>query len=207
MRVLIVGDSHGVGMDKFLCQIDGDLDVLNLSVSGGRVETILSKLTDNIEYLMSYRPDFVVFVLGHNAVMDHPNPARRLPKDWGKQVIVEIVTMGIALYILMPGLQIFIACMYPRLPSANLSESACLAYNQLVIRLGRYAQQLRRNAISRGIWGFEVMFNRPVWENIMQYRASEAMISSRDGIHLNPRGKSCVAELWDSFFRESWFEV
>lgn len=207
MRVLIVGDSHGIGMENFLCQIDKELDVLNLSVSGGRIESLLSKLRENAGYLLSYRPDFVVFVLGHNAVMDHPNPAKRLPKDWGKQVVVEIMTIGIALDILMPGIQVFIACMYPRLPSTTLNESSSLAYNQLVVRLGRYAQQLRRNAISRGIWGFEVMFCRQLWNNIMLYRANEGMLSCRDGMHLNPRGKSCVAELWDSYFRNSWFEI
>lgn len=206
MRVLIIGDSHGLGMEEYLYNVDTALDIMNLSQSGGRVSAAAVVVTQRLREIQLFSPDFVIFILGHNSVMEHPNPLRRVPKDWGKSMFVKLMEVGLALSIYLPGLQVYYTCMYPRLPSRYLDVSSAESYNRLTIRLGRYMQQMRRNAITRGLWGFEVIFCENLWDNIMLNKASEELLSSRDGLHLNPRGKCYVAEMWSRALRGWWFE-
>ena len=71
MRILIIGDSHGLGMQSELYNLDQEHLIYNLSLSGGRASTLRVRAAREMPQIRRFDPQVALVHLGHNSVAYH----------------------------------------------------------------------------------------------------------------------------------------
>jgi hypothetical protein len=186
MRLLIVSDSHGRGLDAIIHRNYKDWTVMTVWV-GAQLSYVRSKYHDQMQEIYEFNPTCAVLHVGHNDIMYHPRH-NETPQHI-KYYFPEVVDFLHLLQGYHPLTRVFYSTIFPRSEGYEMSAVEKKKYNVLA---GRFGVRAKSTCANEGI-GF--IQNSCLWESLRQCEESSEMIS-RGGLHLSKEGQIQVVKEW-----------
>ena len=186
MRLLLIADSHGHGMEKALTTQRPDLVMLSIIV-GSQSGAIQAQYARRLSAVQRFRPDAIIVHFGHNDMVLHP---RHNPTPYhGKYFFPTVLGFVQVLRANHPLSRIIYSSPFPRTMSATMTVSQRFIYNRVAVRFGAMSRS------SANQEGYECVLNSGLWLRVRKWIERPGNFLP-DGLHLNPEGQRIVAEGW-----------
>jgi lysophospholipase L1-like esterase len=194
MRILLLADSHGIGMDmKLMARISGSV-VMSIQVSQ-RTSLIRRKYMIKLREVTRFRPDIVLLHTGHNDIMYH-HVHNRHPTHL-KYYFEELQRFCYVLRSNHPQALFVMSSAFPRTVGPYMDIVKKRQYNRLAVRFGA---MVRSYAIQQN---FGYVLNSELWVSIRQLEEHAGLFRT-DGLHLTSAGQNIVADGWVVAARYFW---
>ena len=186
MRILLLADSHGIGMDMVLMSKIEQCVVKSIQVSQ-RTSMIKRKYESKLDEVNRFRPDVVLVHTGHNDFMYHPVHNRH-PTHL-KYYFTELEAFCRQLRRNHPRARFILSSAFPRTTGPLMSDLKKGQYNRLAVRFGAMV----RSYAKQEIIGY--VLNSMLWVSVRQLQ-ERANLFRTDGLHLTSTGQDLVASGW-----------
>jgi hypothetical protein len=186
MRLLIVSDSHGRGVEDIVRRDNKDWSVMTVWV-GAQLEHVKAKHYAQMQEIYEFNPAYAILHVGHNDIMYHPQH-NDSPKHI-KYYFPEVVEFLQLLQGNHPLTKVFYSTIFPRSEGYDLSVVEKRNYNVLA---GRFGVRAKSTCLREGV-GF--IQNSCLWTSLRQCEESSEMISS-GGLHLSKAGQTNLVKEW-----------
>jgi hypothetical protein len=186
MRVFVLADSHGRGMDTAMRQVDATMDVRVIS-HAGPTPSVWERYLAREREITEFDPQSIVFHVGHNDLMYHP--VHNIEPIHPICVYPMIMSYYNQLVRQYPTARVIYSSVYPRTVGNYMDFEMKASYNYQIYLFGKsvIADGQKRD--------HRYVLNRTLWFSPRQSR-EHPVFFLRDGIHLKDFGKEAVARGW-----------
>jgi hypothetical protein len=143
MRLLIVSDSHGRGLEAIIQRDYKDWNVMTVWV-GAQLEYVRSKYYDQMQEVYEFNPTYVILHVGHNDIMYHPH--HNDSPQHIKYYFPEVIEFLQLLQGYHPLTKVFYSTIFPRCEGYDMTAVEKRNYNVLA---GRFGVQAKSTCIGR----------------------------------------------------------
>jgi lysophospholipase L1-like esterase len=188
VNILLISDSHGKRMASILERKNDGWSVLTLRL-GQKVSSIRGLYRRKLPTIRRFRPDGVIFLVGHNDLVMHP--VHNLSPRFITAVFHTVLEFIVEIAANFPMVRILASSLLPRVVADRFGEVETGGYNRIARRFG---ERLRSAGNQRGAV-FSATVNRRLWGRIARWEVlpGNHMI---DGLHLNSAGREIMATGW-----------
>jgi lysophospholipase L1-like esterase len=186
MRILLLADSHRIGMDMILMSKMEQCIVKSIQVSQ-RTSMIRRKYLVQLREVNRFRPDVILVHTGHNDFMYHPVHNRH-PTHL-KYYFEELEAFCRLLRANHPRAYFILSSAFPRTVGPAMGAIKKRQYNRLAVRFGAMV----RGYANQENFGF--VLNSMLWVSVRQLE-ERANLFRTDGLHLTSSGQNEVANGW-----------
>jgi hypothetical protein len=186
MRLVIVSDSHGRGLEAIIHRDYKDWRVMTVWV-GAQLEYVRSKYYDQMQEVYEFNPTHAILHVGHNDIMYHPQH-NESPKHI-KYYFPEVIEFLQLLQGYHPLTKVYFSTIFPRCEGSEMTSVEKRSYNVLA---GRFGVRAKSSCIREGV-GF--IQNSCLWKSLRQCEEAADMISG-GGLHLSKLGQTNLVKEW-----------
>jgi hypothetical protein len=182
MRLLVLSDSHGKGMDQIIEKLDPTWEVVLVRVR--KSSAILYVYDIRMEEVKKFKLDRCLFHMGHNDISYH------LVLNRAPQKIEEFMSLMLSFMKKvqedLPDCLLVYSSLFPHTVGPRMSYEEHLAYNTKAVAFGEMVKEVMPPL------GFGYVLKQSLWFSVPEGR-EHPVFFARDGLHLNALGKDFVA--------------
>jgi lysophospholipase L1-like esterase len=186
MRLLLVTDSHGIGMAKMIHGLNKDWIVMTVRVSS-QTEAVRERYVQRLAEIHQFGPQKILLHVGHNDLNFHPYYNQ--DPQHVKELFPFILSFVYLLKANHPMAGVWYSSVFPRSTGPRMSEDQKISYNKLASRFGVLTQSTCRKE------NIEFTLNGVLWLSVRKARENPDFFLE-DGLHLSVSGQKAVARDW-----------
>jgi lysophospholipase L1-like esterase len=188
MKLLLLTDSHGRGIQEELLQCDENLKVHHVLL-GGKLSEIRGEYRRCLQEILQFHPSKILIHCGHNDV-NYDEERNPFPK-YHRVVVHQLREMVQECNANHPEARVYVSSLLPRIYGYRYTMDESLRYNRLTKRFG----ELLKNASRLNDPGFVYVLNGRMWED-MSICEPKPIYYRPDGLHFNPMGIYHLGRSW-----------
>jgi lysophospholipase L1-like esterase len=186
MRLLLVTDSHGIGMASMIHGLDKDWVVMTVRVSS-QTEAVRDRYLQWLAEIRQFGPHRILLHVGHNDLNFHPY--HNQDPQHVKELFPFILSFISLLKTNHPMASVWYSSVFPRSTGSRMNEDQKVSYNKLASRFGVLTQSTcRRERI-------DFTLNGVLWLSVSKAKENPDFFLE-DGLHLSVSGQEVVARDW-----------
>jgi hypothetical protein len=192
MKLLLISDSHGRGLDVYIRNEVPSMVVKTVMV-GGKMSAIRGSYREQLQEIVVFDPEVIVMHMGHNDLVAHWY--HNTQPQFITAVFHTLMELKDEIHFNFPTATIFISSLLPIVSLWEFDEERTWRYNRIACRFGQMVFSRSKNEGSY----YLPLQNREMWGRITQLEASSNCYDD-EGLHMNALGRRVIVFGWADGF-------